>query len=96
MVWSPKSPDFGFLAKNQSLETLDSDSTKKLITYFYNRSVPPPSLPHFGGGISSPPVLGGARGGRGEPLPKNIILAASTSLPLHRSEHDSPSLLATR
>ncbi len=34
MVWSPKSPDFGFLAKSQSLETLDSLSTKKLIPYF--------------------------------------------------------------
>ena len=34
MAWSPKSPDFGFLAKKQSLETLDSVSAKKLITYF--------------------------------------------------------------
>jgi len=30
-----------------------------------NRSAPPPNLPKNGGGISSPPVLGGVRGGRG-------------------------------
>ncbi len=34
MAWSSKSPDFRFLAKSQSLETLDSLFTKKLITYF--------------------------------------------------------------
>ena len=53
MTWSLKSPDFGFLAKNQSLETLDSVFTKKLITYFRTIThylCPPSALP-----LSFPP-----------------------------------------